>query len=84
MRKRWPADEEILTAIVALADDGFCNRRDLVPLLGIGERTLRKSISRTVRHGLVLERRVKGSTYLALSSEGWQSVRSGESSTEDP
>ena len=80
MRKRWPTDEEILVAIVKMADDGFCKRRDLVPLFrGVGERSLRKSISRAARRGLILERRAPdGRCFLAVASEGWELLRSLE------
>jgi len=86
VRKRWPADEEILAAVVELADDGFCKRRDLVPLFrGVGERSLRKSISRAARRGLVLERRAPdGRCYLAVTGEGWELLRSLESPPVQP
>jgi len=71
-RRRRPTDEEILAAIVDLADDGFCERRALaLRLRGFGERDLIKSIARAARRNLVLERRVDGRVYLALTSEGW-------------
>jgi hypothetical protein len=77
--RRLVPEREILTAIVALADDGFCLRRELIAgFRGRGERTLRKSIARTARHGLVLERRgPDGRSYLALTSEGWELLRDG-------
>lgn len=72
-RRRRPTDEEILRAIVACADDGFCERRRLVSgLRGFGERDLMASLSRAARRNLILERRgPDGRTYLALTSEGW-------------
>jgi hypothetical protein len=76
MRRRLRSDEEILAAIVELADDGFCPRRDLVLHFQSGERDLRRSISRAIRRGLLLERRgPDGRSYLALSSEGWEQFR---------
>ena len=76
-RQRLVPEREILAAIVALADDGFCLRRELIARFrGHGERNLRKSIARTARHGLVLERRgTDGRSYLALTSEGWERLR---------
>jgi hypothetical protein len=78
MRRQLAPEDEILEAVVDLADDGFCWRRELVPRFrGLGERDLRKSIARAVRHGLLLERRgPDGRLYLALTGEGWESLRS--------
>jgi hypothetical protein len=80
MRRRGPSDEEILAAIVELADDGFCRRRDLVlRFRASGEREMRRAIGRAARHGLILDRRgPDGRSYLTLSSEGWESLRAGE------
>jgi hypothetical protein len=77
MRRRLAPEEEVLKAVVALADDGFCLRRELVPRFrGLGERDLRKSIARAARQGLLLERRgPDGRSYLALTAEGWESLR---------
>jgi hypothetical protein len=73
-RRRRPTDEEILAAIVELADDGFCERRALLMRLpGFGERELIKSLARAARRNLVLERHARGGqVHLALSSEGWR------------
>lgn len=77
MRRQLAPEAEILKAVVALADDGFCLRRDLVPRFrALGERELRKSIARAERHGLLLERRgPDGRSYLALTGEGWETLR---------
>jgi len=77
-RRRLATPEEILAAVVELADDGFCERRLLaLRFRGLGERDLRRSISRAARGGLLLERRgPDGRIYLALSSEGWERIRS--------
>jgi hypothetical protein len=69
---------ELLAAIAAAADDGFCpaaalgsrfpklSHRDLVRLRG-----------RAASRGLVLERRgPDGQVYLALTAEGWRLLRS--------
>ncbi len=75
-----PSDEEILAAIVALGDDGFVARRDLVlRFRRVGERDLRRAIGRSARRGLILERRdPEGRGFIALSSEGWDLVRKSE------
>jgi hypothetical protein len=73
-RRRRPTDEEILAAIAVLADDGFCERRELFARLpGFGERELVKGLARAVRRNLVLERRTQGGrVHLAITSEGWR------------
>lgn len=75
--RRRPSDEEILAAIVELADDGFCERRVLaMHLRRFSERDLMKSLSRAASRNLILERRDGGGrTYLALSAEGWSVYR---------
>jgi hypothetical protein len=72
-----PSDEEILAAIVALADDGFAPRRDLVlSFRRVGERDLRRAIGRCARRGLLLERRdAEGRGFIAVSTEGWDLLR---------
>jgi hypothetical protein len=78
--RRRPTDEEILAAVVELADDGFCERRQLaVRMRAFGERQLMKSIARIARRNLVLERRGSdGKNYVALTSEGWNVYRNLE------
>jgi hypothetical protein len=75
-----PSDQEILRAIVALADDGFVPRhRVVLRFRGQGERDMRRAIGRSARRGLVLERRdPEGRSFLAVSSEGWELLRSGD------
>lgn len=77
MRRKLPAPEEVVAAVVAIADDGYCRRRDLAarfPLLG--ERDLRRAVKRAVALGLVLERRAADGTFhVAASSEGWSLLR---------
>jgi hypothetical protein len=72
-RRPLARPEEILQAIVELADDGFCLRSDLIPhFRKLGERELQRSVQRATRQGLLLERRgLDGRIYLALSGEGW-------------
>jgi hypothetical protein len=71
--RRRPTDEEILAAVTELADDGFCERRELaIRMRAFGERELTKGLARAARRNLVLNRRgPDGRTYLALTSEGW-------------
>lgn len=77
MRRRRPSDEEILAAIVDLADDGFCDRRELaLHMRRFGERDLVKSLGRAARRNLILERRNAGKVYIALTAEGWHVHRS--------
>jgi hypothetical protein len=75
-----PSDEEILRAIVALGDDGFVPRHQVVlRFRGEGEREMRRAIARSARRGLVLERKdPEGRSFLAVSAEGWAALRSGE------
>lgn len=74
-----PSDEEILRAIIALGDDGFVPRYQLVARFrGQGERDMRRAIGRSARRGLVLERRdPAGRSFVAVSGEGWEALRSG-------
>lgn len=78
-RRRLPSPEEIVAAIVSLADDGFCRRGELAQRFpGRGEREFRRALRRAVALGYVIERRgPDGSFHLALSSEGWNLHRSG-------
>lgn len=78
-RSKLPAPEEVAAAIVALADDGFCRRGELGQRFPrLGERDLRRALRRAVAQGLVLERRgPDGAFHLAVSSEGWNRLRTG-------
>jgi hypothetical protein len=75
-----PSDEELLRAIVALGDDGFVPRHQVVlRFRGQGERDMRRAIGRSARRGLVLERKdPEGRSFLAVSSEGWELLRTGD------
>lgn len=78
-RRKLPTAEEVVAAIVELADDGFCRRGELAQRFpGLGERDLRRAVRRAVTLGLVLERRgPSGAWHVAVSSEGWNLHRSG-------
>jgi hypothetical protein len=78
-RKPLPPPEEVVAAIVALADDGFCRRSELAKRFPrLESRELRRALRRAVAQGLVIERRgVDGAFHLAVSSEGWNRHRNG-------
>jgi hypothetical protein len=78
-RRSLPSPEQIVAAIVALADDGFCRRAELAQRFpGLGARDLRRALRRAVAQGLVIERRgPDGAFHLAVSSEGWDLHRTG-------
>ncbi|MGN6586971.1 MAG: hypothetical protein ACTHKT_05790 [Solirubrobacterales bacterium] len=78
-RRKLPPPEEIVAAIVALADDGFCRRGELIQRFPrLGERDLRRAVRRAVAQGLVIERRgPDGAFHVAVSSEGWNLHRPG-------
>jgi DNA-binding IscR family transcriptional regulator len=78
-RRTLPPPEEIVAAIVALADDGFCRRAELAGRFPkLESRDLRRALRRAVAQGLVIERRgPDGGFHLAVSSEGWNLHRSG-------
>lgn len=78
-RRKLPPPEEIVAAIVELADDGFCRRGELAQRFPrLGERDLRRAVRRAIALGYVLERRgPDGGFHVAVSSEGWNLRRSG-------
>ena len=78
-RRKLPPPEEIVAAIVELADDGFCRRSELAQRFPrLGERDLRRAVRRTIALGYVIERRgPDGAFHVAVSSEGWNLRRSG-------
>lgn len=80
MPRKWrsASPEEVLAAIIEVADDGFCRRSALVlRFRGLGERELRRAIRRAVGLGLALERRgPDGRSYLTVTSEGWALLKS--------
>lgn len=76
MRKRLKL-EQLLEAIAAVADDGFCTAAELHPRLPrVSRRDLERGLSRAANRGLVLLRRTpEGRRYAALSDEGWRELR---------
>jgi hypothetical protein len=78
-RRALPQPEQIVAAIVELADDGFCRRTELAQRFpGLGARDLRRALRRAIAQGVVIERRgPDGGFHLAVSSEGWNLHRSG-------
>jgi len=66
-------DEEVLAVVVELADDGFAAYREIAgKLTRYGEREVRRSVARSSRRALLVERRNGGHRYFALTSEGWR------------
>jgi hypothetical protein len=78
-RRKLAPPEEVVAAIVELADDGYCRRGELAQRFpGLGERDLRRAVRRAVALGLVIERRgPDGAFHVAVSSEGWNLHRDG-------
>lgn len=78
-REKLPPPEEIVAAIVVLADDGFCRRGELAQRFPrLGARDLGRALRRAIAQGFVIERRgPDGAFHLAVSSEGWNLHRNG-------
>ena len=78
-RPKLPSPEEIVAAIVSLADDGFCRRGELAQRFPkLGARDLRRALRRAIAQGFVIERRgPDGAFHFAVSSEGWNLHRNG-------
>lgn len=78
MKRKKIEAEELLAAIAAMVDDGFCPASQLAPRFPkLGHRDLVRLWARAVRRGLLLERRgPDGRVYLALTGEGWEALRS--------
>ena len=57
-RRSLPTPEQVVAAIVDLADDGFCRRGELGQRFpGLGARDLQRALRRAVAQGFVIERR---------------------------
>lgn len=74
---------ELLAAIAESVDDGFCPAAELLPRFPrLGHRDLARLRGRTARRGLILERRgPDGRVYVALTSEGWRTLRASAGSS---
>jgi hypothetical protein len=72
--RKLATDGQVLATVVDIADDGFASYRDIAQHLPrYGEREVRRSVSRTVRRGLLVERHGSdGRRHFALTSEGWR------------
>jgi hypothetical protein len=70
-------DDDVLSALVERAGDGFCLIADLLPSLPkLGHADRRRALKRAVNRGLVIERRgPDGRMHVALASEGWRQLR---------
>jgi hypothetical protein len=70
-------DDDVLSAIVDKAGDGFCPIADVLPSLPkLSHADRRRAVHRAVSRGLVLERRgLDGRAYVAVASEGWRQLR---------
>jgi hypothetical protein len=70
-------DDDVLSAIVDRAGDGYCLVAEVLsslPKLSHADR--RRAVHRAVSHGLVLERRgPDGRMHVAIASEGWRLLR---------
>src|SRR5215218_1241522 len=77
-KRKKTEPEELLAAIAEAVDDGFCPASALHSRLPkLGHRDLVRLYGQAVRRGLLLERRgPDGRVYLALTSEGWDALRS--------
>jgi hypothetical protein len=76
--KRTPlTPEQLVEAIAAAVDDGFCPLSDLAPRFPrAGRRDLVRAAKRAAARGWVIERRAAaGAIHLALTSEGWRALR---------
>jgi hypothetical protein len=68
---------DLLALVAESVDDGFCLAAELGSQFPrLSHRDLVRLWKRTVRLGLLLERRgPNGRVYLALTSEGWETLR---------
>jgi hypothetical protein len=70
-------DDDVLSAIVDRAGDGYCLVAEVLPSLPkLSHADRRRAVHRAVSHGLVLERRgPDGRLHVAVASEGWRQLR---------
>jgi hypothetical protein len=80
-RRQLPSDQEIVDGITELADDGYCSAYDLhlQPFRHLDRRTLAMALRRAANRGLILQRQgTDGRRYVAVATEGWRLIQSGE------
>ena len=80
--RKLPSDQEIVDGITEIADDGFCSAYDLHlrPFRHLDRQTLAKALRRAANRGLILQRQgTDGRRYVAVATEGWHLIQSGES-----
>jgi hypothetical protein len=71
-------DEDVLTAIVERAGDGYCLVADVLPRFPsrLSHADRRRALHRSVNRGLVIQRRgPDGLEHVAVASEGWRLLR---------
>lgn len=71
-------EEDVLSAIVERAGDGYCLVADVLPSLPkLGHADRHRALRRSVNRGLVIQRRgPDGREHVAIASEGWRLLRS--------
>ena len=72
------SEEDVLSAIVERAGDGYCLVADVLPSLPkLGHADRHRALRRSVNRGLVIQRRgPDGREHVAIASEGWRLLRS--------
>jgi hypothetical protein len=70
-------DDDVLSAIVDRAGDGYCLVAEVLPSLPkLSHADRRRAVHRAISQGLVLERRgPDGRMHVAIASEGWRQLR---------
>ena len=72
-------EEDVLSAIVERAGDGYCLVADVLPLFPgrFSHADRSRAVHRSVNRGLVIQRRgPDGREHVAVASEGWRLLRS--------
>jgi hypothetical protein len=72
-------EEDVLSAIVERAGDGYCLVAHVLPLFPgrFSHADRRRAVHRSVNRGLVIQRRgPDGREHVAIASEGWRLLRS--------
>ena len=80
-RRKLPSDQEIVDGITEIADDGYCSAYELHlrPFRHLDRSTLAKALRRAANRGLILQRQgTDGRRYVAVATEGWRLIQSGE------